>query len=108
MIFNKTSDKNNDYYFIAQIRIDNELEYQKYIDKSEKIFGKYNGEYLAVENSPSVLEGSWDYTRSVLIKFKSKIDFENWYYSDDYQKILKHRLKGAHCDSILIKGLDQH
>jgi uncharacterized protein (DUF1330 family) len=38
-----------DYYFIAQIKINSEIEYQKYIDKSEVIFKKYNEEYLSVE-----------------------------------------------------------
>ena len=95
-----------DYYFIAQIRINDDDEYQKYIDKAGAIFKKYKGEYLSVDNEPDLLEGKWDYTRTVLIKFKSKDDFEDWYYSDDYQEILKYRLKGADCDTILIKGLD--
>jgi uncharacterized protein (DUF1330 family) len=96
-----------DYYFIAQIKINDNYEYQKYIEKSGEIFKKYNGKYLSVDNEPIVLEGQWNYTRTVLIKFKSKIDFENWYKSDDYQKILKYRLKGADCDTILIKGLNK-
>ena len=50
------------YYFIAQIRINDEIEYQKYIDKSGEIFEKYNGEYLSVDNNPVILEGKWDYS----------------------------------------------
>lgn len=94
------------YYFIGQIKINDEVEYQKYIDKSGDIFKKYNGEYLSVDNVPVILEGSWDYTRAVLIKFKSKNDFEAWYNSNEYKEILAHRLKAADCDTILIKGLD--
>lgn len=96
-----------DYYFIAQIRINEYHEYQKYIDKSGEIFKKYNGEYLSVDNDPVILEGKYNYTRSVLIKFKSKSDFEDWYNSDAYQEILKQRLNGADCDTILIKGIDK-
>ncbi len=94
------------YYFIARIRINDELEYQKYIDKSGAVFKKYNGEYLAVENAPLVLEGAFDYSRLVLIRFNSKHDFETWYNSADYQEILKHRLNAAECDTILVKGLN--
>jgi len=93
------------YYFIAQIKINDESEYQKYIDKSEDVFKKYKGTYLSVDNEPTLLEGEWDYTRTVLIEFKSKNDFDAWYHSDEYQDILTHRLKGAVCDTILIKGL---
>jgi uncharacterized protein (DUF1330 family) len=93
-----------DHYFIAQIRIKDLQEYQKYIDKAGAIFKMYHGEYLSVDNAPTILEGTWDYTRTVLIKFRSRQDFEDWYSSDDYQEILKHRLKAADCDTILIKG----
>ena len=95
------------YYFIAQIKINDENEYKKYIDKAGAVFKRFNGEYLAIDNDPIVLEGKFDYTRCVLIKFKNKFDFENWYKSDDYQKILRHRLKAADCDTILVKGLDK-
>ena len=94
------------YYFIAQIRINDEREYQKYIDKSGDVFKKYKETYLSVDNSPTVLEGKWDYTRTVLIEFKSKNDFTDWYHSGEYQDILTHRLKGAVCDTILIKGFE--
>jgi len=94
------------YYFIAQIKINEKIEYQKYIDGSGDIFKKYNGEYLSVDNEPIILEGNWDYSRTVLIRFKCKDDFESWYNSDDYQKILQYRLNAANCDTILIKGLD--
>ena len=95
------------YYFLAQIRINNKKEYQKYLSKSGKIFSKYKSTYLAVDNDPVVLEGQWDYTRLVLIRFNSKKDFEDWYHSAEYQNILKHRLKAADCDTLLLKGLNK-
>lgn len=94
------------HYFVAQIKIHNQDEYNKYLDKFDDIFSKYKGEYLAIDESPSLLEGNWNYTKSVLIKFNSKEEFEDWYYSEDYQKILKHRLNAAKCDTILLEGLD--
>lgn len=94
------------YYFIAQIKIKDKIEYQKYIDQSGAIFKKYNGAYLSVDDAPIILEGSWDYTRTVLIRFKSKSDFEDWYNSDEYKRILKYRLKAADCDTLLVKGLE--
>jgi uncharacterized protein (DUF1330 family) len=92
------------YFFLAQIKINDEKEYQKYLDESDRVFSKYKGKYIAVENSPVILEGHWNYNRTVLIEFETKSDFENWYYSEEYQYILKYRLKAAECDSLLIKG----
>jgi uncharacterized protein (DUF1330 family) len=94
------------HYFVAQIKINDPVEYEKYLDKFDDIFSGYKGEYLAIDESPTLLEGHWDYTKSVLIKFRSKQDFEDWYYSADYQKILKHRLSASKCDTILVHGLD--
>jgi len=94
------------HYFVAQIRINDQDEYNKYLDKFDDIFSGYKGEYLAIDESPALLEGEWNYSKSVLIKFNSKKEFEDWYYSEDYQKILKHRLKAAKCDTILLEGLE--
>lgn len=94
------------YYFIASIKINNPADYEKYLDSVDEIFSKYKGEYLAVDSNPVVLEGNWDYTKSVVIKFMSKQDFHDWYYSEDYQRILKYRLDSATCDTILVEGLD--
>jgi uncharacterized protein (DUF1330 family) len=93
------------HYFVAQIKINNPHEYEKYLDKFDDIFSKYKGEYLAIDESPTVLEGSWDYTKSVLVKFDSKQDFEDWYFSDEYQMILKYRLNSSKCDTILLEGV---
>jgi uncharacterized protein (DUF1330 family) len=93
-------------YFSAQISIHDEDEYEKYLENFDDIFSRYKGEYLAIDESPVLLEGNWNYTKSVLIKFNSESEFNDWYYSDDYQKILKHRLAAAKCDTILLKGLE--
>ena len=92
------------HYFVANIRIHNKTEYQKYLDKVDAVFEKFSGKYLAVDSSPLLLEGKWSYSKTVIIEFRSKKDFENWYNSDEYQAILKHRLKASECDTILIKG----
>jgi uncharacterized protein (DUF1330 family) len=94
------------HYFSAQIKINDPAEYEKYLERFDDIFSQYKGEYLAIDESPTLLEGDWNYTKSVLIKFNSKQDFEDWYYSDDYQSILKYRLKASKCDTILIEGVD--
>lgn len=91
-------------YFIANIRVEDEQEYQKYLDGCDEVFAKYHGEYLAVDDHPILLEGSFDYSKTVIICFPSKEEFDCWYQSAEYQGLLKHRLKGAICDTILVKG----
>ena len=54
--------KMKNYYFIAQITINDESEYQNYIAKAGEVFKKFNGTYLAVDDNPLILEGDWQYT----------------------------------------------
>lgn len=89
---------------MASIRMKSEQEYERYLEHSEKIFSRYRGTYLAVDDTPEVLEGEWNYSRAVLIGFDTQEDFNAWYRSEDYQEILRHRLFAAECDSILIQG----
>ena len=95
-------------YFIAQIRFHDRDEYAKYLDKADEIFSKYNGKYLAVDNEPKVVEGKWNYDRLVLIEFPGMHDLKKWYDSEEYQNILKHRLKAATCDTVIVQGLNSN
>ena len=90
-------------YFMANILIGDDQDYQLYLDRSEEVFARYKGSYLAVDNKPEVLEGDWSYSRAVLIRFDKKEDFDAWYRSDEYQEILQYRLSASKCDSILIQ-----
>lgn len=93
------------YYFVANIKVHNQREYQEYLDRVDDIFSKFEGKYIAVDNSPLRIEGKWDYSKTVIIQFKNKKDFEDWYFSEAYQEILKFRLNASNCDTILVKGL---
>jgi len=88
-------------YFIANIAIHDEAEYQKYLDRVDEVFQKFSGKYLAVDASPEVLEGKWNYSRVVLIEFPDRDALKAWYHSSDYQEIVRHRLKAAACDTII-------
>lgn len=91
-------------YFIAYIKVNDEKEYQKYLENCDEVFSKYNGEYLAVDDNPTVLEGSWNHSKAVVIRFPSEEDFNDWYKSNEYQELIEIRLKAAVCDTILVRG----
>lgn len=92
-------------YFIANIRVNDHPGYRKYLEKSSEVFDRYGGRYLVVDENPVVLEGSWDYTKAVLIEFDTRENFDKWYHSADYQEILRFRLAASECDTILIEGI---
>ncbi len=91
-------------YFIANIKIHDEREYEEYLKAADEAFKGSLGEYLAVDENPEVLEGSWDYTKVVVIRFPDRETLLRWYNSPAYQRILKHRLSAAGCDTIIAEG----
>jgi uncharacterized protein (DUF1330 family) len=91
-------------YFVANIKIHDEVEYDKYLASCDAIFSKYNGKYIAVDEKPEILEGKFDYSKIVIVYFKNKADFYEWYNSKEYNEIKKYRLAGSDCDTILVNG----
>lgn len=93
-------------YFVARILIHDEAEYDRYLDRCDEVFARCNGRYLAVDRSPIPLEGTSEDGRMVIIEFPDEPSFRLWYDSPEYQEILAHRLAGAHCTSVLVRGKD--
>jgi uncharacterized protein (DUF1330 family) len=91
-------------YFIACINIHDRRLYQKYLDKCDSIFERYEGEYLAVDEAPQTLEGNRSSGRVVLIRFPSEEALRRWYFSEEYQEILRFRLAAAECEAVMVHG----
>jgi uncharacterized protein (DUF1330 family) len=91
-------------YFVADIRITDPAEYGKYLDACDDVFARFNGRYLAVDLAPLVLEGTRAHGRAVIIEFPSEADLLRWYRSAEYREVLAHRLKGADCDTVVVRG----
>lgn len=92
-------------YVVAQIRIHDRAEYAKYEGGFMEIFSQHGGEMLAVDESPTVLEGQWSHTRTVIIKFDDKSAVDAWYHSESYQRLAEHRWAASVADIALIQGL---
>jgi uncharacterized protein (DUF1330 family) len=56
-----------------------------------EIFSRYRGELLAVDEAPTVKEGDWSYTCTVLFEFPYAEAFDTWFNSPKYQALAEHR-----------------
>ena len=92
-------------YAIATLNINDRERYAQYEAGFMDIFNAYNGAILAVDETPSALEGDWAFTRTVLLSFPSREDLDAWYQSDAYQEILKHRLAASSGNVVVIDAL---
>jgi len=91
-------------YIIALIEIHDQDEYNKYRAGFREIFSQYDAESLVVEEEPTVLEGEWPYTWTVVLRFADENEAKRWYASDQYQTLVQHRFRAAKTNLILAKG----
>ena len=91
-------------YAIFNIEVINSDPYKEYIQKVKPIAEKFGGEYVVRGGNNQVVEGSWQYSRNVVIKFPSYEKALEWYNSQEYQPIKKIRLVNANTNGIIIQG----
>jgi uncharacterized protein (DUF1330 family) len=92
---------------LAQINIHDRARYQQYQDGFKAVFAKFNGQLLAVDEQPSVIEGEWPSTRTVVIRFPCAEEAKRWYQSPEYQAIATHRYAASKANVVVVEELSQ-
>ena len=92
-------------YVISNIDVKNPEAYKEYIDKVKPIVEKFGGEYLVRAGEYKVIDGEWQYPRTVIIKFSSYEKALEWYNSEEYQPVKPIRLANSVANGIIIKGV---
>jgi uncharacterized protein (DUF1330 family) len=92
-------------YAVALIDIRDRAEYARYEQGFMAIFNQYNGKLLAVDEAPSVIEGSWPHTRTVLLEFPDRDELDRWYHSEAYQTLAQHRFKASQGSIAIVQGM---
>ena len=90
-------------YIIARFKIHDRAAYDRYEKNFMEIFEPFGGTLLSVDEEPTVLQGEFDFTRSVLIEFPSAEQAMAWMTSPEYTEIAKHRLAASIGDVIMVK-----
>jgi uncharacterized protein (DUF1330 family) len=94
------------FYLVGQIDILDRTGYQTYEAGFGEVFSQYGGSVLAVDEQPKLLEGSWPFTRTVLIEFPSEADAMAWYQSEAYQNLAKHRFNSSNANIVGLTGIN--
>lgn len=92
-------------YAIAQLKFTDRPAYDRYQAKFMDVFGRFSGTLLAADESPRVVEGSWDGEKLVLMSFPDEDAFRAWAESPEYQQISEDRHAGADTVVLLVDGL---
>ena len=92
-------------YVIALLEITDRAEYNLYGEGFMEIFASSGGQVLAVDEAPTIVEGEWPPTRTVLLSFPDAETMRRWYASPEYQALAQHRFRASTAQIAMIKGL---
>lgn len=82
-------------YAIEHITVHNPEGYKKYAEQVPATIAAHGGKYLVRGGECKDIEGTMPHDRHVVIEFPTREALAGWYYSADYQEILKIRLANA-------------
>ncbi len=91
-------------YVIVQLKMTDRAAYDRYQARFFDVFRKFGGRLLSADEQPSVIEGSWDGDKVVLMSFPDEAAFQAWANSPEYLEIAKDRKAGAQAVVLLAKG----
>ena len=76
-------------FVIVQILINDRDSYHQYETAGHlEIFDRFSGTLVGVDENVEIIEGSWPFTRTVVIEFPSNELARAWYESDEYQAVV--------------------
>ncbi len=92
-------------YVIVQLKMTDRAAYDRYQARFLDVFKKFDGRLLSADEHPSVLEGTWDHDKLVLMSFPDEGAFRAWANSAEYLDISRDRKAGAQAVVLLARGL---
>jgi uncharacterized protein (DUF1330 family) len=93
-------------YLIALEVIHDREEFDVYRSLVHEVLDKFEGQSIVSSEEVEVVEGKWPYTKTVVIRFPSMEKARGFYDSEEYKKIIHHRLNAVDTDLILVDGRD--
>jgi uncharacterized protein (DUF1330 family) len=92
-------------FVIVQISINDRGGYEQYgLAGHQEIFDKFSAKLVGLDEDVEVVEGSWPFTRTVVLEFPSKELARAWYDSDEYQAVVGLRHGSATSNLVIVSG----
>ena len=94
-------------FMIANLVVENAVEYRKYEKGFFPILKKFGGEFFTVDDGHENFEGEFPLEdRIIIFKFPSEELAKQWYNDDDYQALSEFRRAGTTLKSLtMVHGL---
>ena len=92
-------------YVVVQLSIHDRERYDRYTSRFLPTIGEHGGRVLAADDTPEVLEGTWEHDRVVLLSFRDRDAFTAFAESPEYQEIAADRIAATDGPILLVEGL---
>lgn len=92
-------------YVIVDIEVQNPTRYESYKELAGPAVAQHGGRYLARGGATTVLEGSWQPKRLVILEFPSVEKAKAWWDSTDYAEAKRIRQESAKTGMVMIEGV---
>ena len=93
-------------YTIGHITVTNMDGYKEYAARVPATIAAHGGKYLVRGGDCKVVEGEMAHDRHVVLEFPTREALEGWYYSEEYQEILKIRLANSEGVMTIVEGFE--
>jgi len=90
-------------YFVANYRINDQAEYQKYLAAVRPVMAAHGAENIVVDRDSELLEGSAGQV-TVVIRFATKAAARAWYESPEYRAIRDLRTDNTEGVGVIAEG----
>jgi len=80
--------------------------YRSYVEKAVHTIQQAGGRIIVADDNPTILEGEWHGSRTVVLEFNSAEAASGWYDSAEYQAIVGLRRAAAESNAVIVSGFD--
>jgi uncharacterized protein (DUF1330 family) len=94
-------------YVIVNVDTKRPEEYEHYKEMAQKTVAQYGGRYLVRGGPMSVLEGTWNPTRIVILEFPTYEIAQQWWHSAEYAPAKELRQRLSTTDLLIVDGYDR-
>jgi uncharacterized protein (DUF1330 family) len=94
-------------YVLVNVDTSDPQKYEHYKAMAQETVAQYGGHYLVRGGKMEVLEGAWQPTRLVVLKFDSYEDALKWFHSEEYAPAKALRQSLSKTDVVLVDGYDE-
>jgi uncharacterized protein (DUF1330 family) len=92
-------------YVIVQVTVADPVAYERYKQLAQDAVAAYGGRYIVRGGATTILEGTWQPSRLVLLEFPDAERARAWWHSPEYAPGKALRQACAETEMLLVEGM---